>query len=666
MYMNATVSSGGATVSADTMANAIRFLAVDAVEKAKSGHPGMPMGMADVATVLFTQEMKFDPEAPHWPDRDRFVLSAGHGSMLLYACLYLSGYPDMTMEQIQRFRQLGSKTAGHPEYGHATGIEATTGPLGQGLAMSIGMAIAEQAMAARWGSDLVDHYIYVIAGDGCLMEGVSHEALDLAGHLKLKKLIVLWDDNRISIDGAISLATSIDQGKRFQAHGWHTIAIDGHDQAQVKKAIEEAKRQDKPTMIACRTVIGFGAPSKAGTEAAHGAALGPTEIEGARKQLGWTSPPFEIPEDCLNAWRGAGLRSRGLRKEWEARLESHDNKGAFMAAVRGDLPPEFADKMAAYKADLVAKAPKVATRKSSEMALEVINATIPTTMGGSADLTHSNLTLTKGIDSLQPGIFSGRYVRYGIREFGMSAAMNGIALHGGFIPFGGTFACFSDYARGAIRLSALMGIRVIYVLTHDSIGLGEDGPTHQPIEHYAMLRATPNLHVFRPADAVETAECWELALNDTGAPSALLLSRQNLPTLRKDASTNLCAKGAYVLQEADGQRDVTLLATGSEVSLAMEAAKMLTGKCKRVAVVSMPCWGLFEQQDEAYRKSVIGSAPRIAIEAASGFGWDRWIGEKGVFIGMHGYGASAPAEDLYKHFGITADAVVAAAEKLSP
>ena len=664
--MNATVSSGGAAVSKDVMANAIRFLAADAVEKANSGHPGMPMGMADVATVLFTQVMKFDAADPHWPDRDRFILSAGHGSMLLYSCLYLTGFADMTLDEIKRFRQLGAKTAGHPEYGHATGIEATTGPLGQGLAMSVGFAIAEQAMATRWGADLVNHYTYVIAGDGCLMEGVSHEAIDLAGHLKLNKLIVLWDDNRISIDGATSITTSTDQRKRFEAHGWHTIAVDGHDQAAVKAAIDEAHQQDRPTMIACRTTIGFGAPIKAGSESAHGSPLGAAELEGARKQLGWTMPPFELPEGCLETWRAAGARSRSVRLAWEANLASHANREPFLAAVDGVVPADFTARMAAYKADLVAKAPNVATRKSSEMTIDVVNAAIPNTMGGSADLTHSNLTLTKGIESLKPGAFAGRYVRYGIREFGMSAAMNGIALHGGFLPFGGTFLVFSDYARGAIRLSALMGVRVVYVLTHDSIGLGEDGPTHQPVEHYAMLRATPNLHVFRPADAVETAECWEIAVNDKHAPSALMLSRQNLPTLRKDASTNQSARGAYVLQEADGPRDVTLLATGSEVSLAVNAARALAEKGKKVAVVSMPSWDLFEAQDKAYRASVLGSAPRIGIEAASGFGWDRYIGPDGLFVGMQGFGASAPAERLYKHFGITLDAIVAAAETLSP
>ena len=659
--MTATVTPA---VSPDLMANAIRFLAVDAIEKANSGHPGMPMGMADVATVLFTEFLKFDPSAPRWADRDRFVLSAGHGSMLLYAVNYLTGFPDMTLDQIKRFRQLGSKTAGHPEYGHALGIDATTGPLGQGLAMSVGMAIAERALAARYGDDLVDHYTYVIAGDGCLMEGVSHEAIDLAGHLQLSKLIVMWDDNKITIDGATSQATSTDQRARFAAAGWHTIAIDGHDPAQVRAALTEAKAQTRPTMIACRTTIGFGAPTKAGKESTHGSALGAAEVAGARKALNWPYPPFEIPDDVLAVWRAAGARSRGVREAWEARLAASELRIPFSAAIGGELPADFAKAMADYKAGLVAKAPGVASRKASEMALEVINATVPTTLGGSADLTHSNLTLSRGQASLTAGDFSGRYIRYGVREFGMSAAMNGIALHGGFIPYGGTFLVFSDYARGAIRLSALMGIRVIYVLTHDSIGLGEDGPTHQPVEHYAMLRATPNLHVFRPCDAVETAESWELALATQTAPSALLLSRQNLPTVRTSSDVNLSARGAYVLSEADGPRDVTFLATGSEVTLALDAAKILRAEGKRVAVVSMPCWDLFEAQSSEYRAAVLGSAPRVGIEAASGFGWDRYIGEKGAFIGMHSFGASAPIGDLYKLFGITAEAAVAAARKL--
>ncbi len=653
-----------AAASHAQMANAIRFLAMDAVEKAKSGHPGMPMGMADVATVLFAKFLKFDPADAHWPDRDRFVLSAGHGSMLLYALLYLTGYPDMTLDEVKRFRQLGSRTAGHPEYGHALGVETTTGPLGQGLATAVGMAIAERALASRYDG-LVNHYTYVIVGDGCLMEGVSHEAIDLAGHLGLSRLIVFWDDNRITIDGSTSLATGMDQRARFEAAGWHTIAVDGHNPAAIETAIEEAKRQSRPTMIACRTVIGFGAPNKQGSEATHGAPLGVAEIEAARTNLDWDYLPFEVPADILDSWRVAGERSRGERLAWEERLRTHSDSARFRAAIAGVIPAGFSERMSAYKADLIAKAPSVASRKASEMALEVINATIDTTIGGSADLTHSNLTITKGMQSMKAGDFSGRYVRYGIREFGMSTAMNGIALHGGFIPYGGSFFVFSDYARGAMRLSALMGVRVIYVLTHDSIGLGEDGPTHQPIEHFAMLRATPNLHVFRPCDAVETAECWELALAATDRPSALLLSRQNLPTVRTSAETNESARGAYLLSEDGGPRDVTLLATGSEVAIAMEAAKALRAKGKRVAIVSMPSWDLFEAQPDDYRVKVLGSAPRVAIEAGARLGWDRWIGERGVFIGMTGFGASAPASELYRHFGITSDAVIEAATSLA-
>jgi transketolase len=646
------------------MVNAIRALAMDAVERAKSGHPGMPMGMADVATVLFTQFLKFDPEAARWPDRDRFVLSAGHGSMLLYALLHLTGYPDMTIDEIKRFRQLGAKTAGHPEYGHALGVETTTGPLGQGLATAVGMAIAEQALAARHPG-LVDHMTYVIAGDGCLMEGVSHEAIDLAGHLRLSKLVVLWDDNRITIDGATSLSTDLDQRARFEAAGWRTFAVDGHDPKAIEAALADAGTQDRPTMIACRTVIGFGAPNKQGTEATHGAPLGAAEIEAARTALGWTSAPFEIPANILSAWRSAGTRSRDARLSWEERLKDRPDRAHFEAAIAGDIPSSFAERFAAYKAELVAKAPNVASRKASEMALEAINASIDTTLGGSADLTHSNLTITKELKSLMAHDFSGRYVHYGIREFGMSAAMNGIALHGGFIPYGGTFFVFSDYARGAMRLSALMGLRVIYVLTHDSIGLGEDGPTHQPVEHFAMLRATPNLHLFRPCDAVETAECWELALRSKDAPSALVLSRQNLPTLRTSSAVNESARGAYVLSADEGARDVTLLATGSEVMLAVEAARTLSEAGKRAAVVSMPSWDLFEAQPAEYRAAVLGTAPRIAIEAGARLGWDRWIGERGHFIGMTSFGASAPAPELYRHFGITADAIVAAANALT-
>ena len=650
-------------VSHDTLANAIRFLAIDAVEKANSGHPGMPMGMADIATVLFTKFLKFDPQDSKWPDRDRFLLSNGHGSMLQYAVHYLVGYPDMTIDQIKRFRQLHSKTPGHPEIGYTLGIEATTGPLGQGLAMSVGMGIAEAALSQRY-PDLVDHRTYVFCGDGCLMEGVSHEAIDLAGHLRLKKLTVFWDDNKISIDGSTSLATSMNQIERFKAAGWRTHTIDGHDPVEIEQAIVEAQNSDRPSFIACRTTIGFGSPNKQGSEKTHGTPLGADEIAATRKNLNWPYPPFEVPNEVLSEWRKAGERSRGARHEWEAKVKAHPKGPAFDRDIGGELPEDFQAKMAEYKRGLVESKPKVATRKSSEMTLEIINHAIPNMMGGSADLTHSNLTLTKGQESLAVGEFGGSYVRYGIREFGMCAAMNGIAVHHGLIPYGGTFLIFSDYARGAIRLAALMGVRVVFVLTHDSIGVGEDGPTHQPVEQLASLRAVPKLQVFRPADAVETAECWEVALTTQDSPSALALSRQNLPTLRTSSDVNMCARGAYVLSEPDGPRDLTILATGSEVSLAMDAAKVLRDSGKHIAVVSMPCWELFEAQDAQYRAAVLGAAPRIGVEAAIGLGWDRYVGERGVFIGMNSFGASAPAPEVYKEFGITIEAVVKHAHEL--
>ena len=648
------------------MANAIRALAMDSVEKAKSGHPGMPMGMADVATVLFARFMKIDPSNPSWPDRDRFVLSAGHGSMLQYALHYLLGYSDMGIEQLKNFRQLGSPTAGHPEYGHALGIETTTGPLGQGISTAVGMAIAEKLMAQRYGADLVDHHTYVIAGDGCLMEGISHEAIDLAGHLKLGKLIVLWDDNEISIDGPTNLATSTDQKKRFEAAGWHVLAVDGHDPAAIEKALAAAKAETvKPTMIACRTVIGFGAPKRAGTAKAHGEPLGAEELAGARAALGWSYEPFVVPDDVLSNWRQIASRGAEVQSAWAKRLAASPKAAVFSAQAKSELSGDVTAKLIAYKKELSETAPKVATRKSSEMVLGVINAATDLTLGGSADLTHSNYTITKGLGSVTPDDFSGRYIHYGVREHGMAAAMNGIALHGGFIPYGGTFMCFTDYARGAMRLSALMNQRVVYVMTHDSIGLGEDGPTHQPVEHLALLRATPNTLTFRPADAVETAECWQKALETMDSPSVLVLSRQGLPTLRTShTDENLSAKGAYVLKEADGKRDVTLLATGSEVEIAMTAANLLAEDGVKAAVVSMPCWELFEAQDESYRSSVLGTAPRVAVEAAARLGWDRWIGEKGAFIGMTGFGASAPAPKLYEHFGITPQAVREAALRL--
>ena len=648
------------------MANAIRALAMDAVQNANSGHPGMPMGMADAATVLFSRFMKLDPARPDWPDRDRFVLSAGHGSMLQYALHHLLGYDDMPIEQLRRFRQLGSRTAGHPEYGHAKGIETTTGPLGQGIATAVGMALAERMLAARYGADLVDHYTYVIAGDGCLQEGISHEAIDLAGHLRLERLIVLWDDNAISIDGPTSLSTSTDQLARFAAAGWDVAAVDGHDPEALAGALTEARSSDKPSLIACRTVIGKGAPNLGGSEKSHGAPLGEAEIAATRENIGWPHPPFVVPPAILSAWREIAAHGRAARLDWEKRLAASPRRQDFETAIAGQLPDAVFDALAAFRKAHVEAATKVATRKASEMALGVINGATDLTVGGSADLTHSNLTITKGMGRIAPGDYAGAYIHYGIREHVMAAAMNGIALHRGLLPYGGTFMCFADYARGAMRLSALMGQRVIYVMTHDSIGLGEDGPTHQPIEHLAMLRATPNTNVFRPADIIETAECWELALKAQDRPSVLVLSRQNLPMLRPASSTgNFSARGAYLLREPEGPRDITLLATGSEVEIAVAAAETLKASHGiAAAVVSMPCWELFEAQDAAYRAAVLGSVPRVAVEAAARLGWDRWIGEDGAFIGMSGFGASAPAPDLYAHFGITAGAVAAAALRL--
>ncbi|AZO00959.1 transketolase [Mesorhizobium sp. M9A.F.Ca.ET.002.03.1.2] len=666
MTSQAALKSVAAAVSERDMANAIRALAMDSVQKANSGHPGMPMGMADVATVLFSRFIDIDPSTPDWPDRDRFVLSAGHGSMLQYALHYLLGYEDMPIEQLQRFRQLGSRTAGHPEYGHALGIETTTGPLGQGISTAVGMALAERMLAARHGADLVDHFTYVIAGDGCLQEGISHEAIDLAGHLKLSRLIVLWDDNAISIDGPTSLSTSMDQPARFTAAGWHVQSVDGHDTEAVAAAIEAAQQSDRPSLIACRTVIGKGAPNLGGSEKTHGAPLGDAEITATRQNIGWSHAPFEVPDDILFAWREIAGRGQAARHAWQQRLAASPRREAFESAVAGKLAEAVFEALGAFRKEHVEKATKVATRKASEMALGAINAATELTVGGSADLTHSNLTITRGMNRIAPDDYTGRYIHYGIREHGMAAAMNGIALHGGFVPYGGTFLCFADYARGAMRLSALMGQRVVYVMTHDSIGLGEDGPTHQPVEHLAMLRATPNLNVFRPADIIETAECWELALKSENRPSVLVLSRQNLPMLRQAHSNeNRSSQGAYILREPAGHRAVTLIATGSEVEIAVAAAERLEAEHGiAAAVVSMPCWELFEEQDVDYRKSVLGSAPRIAVEAAARLGWDRWIGDTGAFVGMAGFGASAPAPDLYRHFDITPEAVAAAALKL--
>ena len=651
------------------MANAIRALAMDAVEKAKSGHPGMPMGMADVATVLFTQFLKFDAAAPEWPDRDRFVLSAGHGSMLLYALLHLTGYPGVSMQELSNFRQLGSKTAGHPEYGHAPGIDTTTGPLGQGVANAVGMALAERLINAQLGDAVVDHFTYVIAGDGCLMEGISHEAISLAGHLKLNKLIVLFDDNSISIDGATSLSVSDDQIARFKASGWNAVGIDGHDPAAIAFAIEGARRSDKPTLIACKTIIGYGAPTKQGKASTHGEPLGAEEIKGARAKLDWASAPFEVPAGVLAAWRAAGSRGSAQRKDWDKLANKLDQaQRAFLGdPVDAGAIKAIASAIGEIKSEFVAAPPKIATRVASQKVLEKLVPVLPSLIGGSADLTGSNGTRTKNHTPVEAGNFAGNYIHYGVREHAMAAAMNGLALHGGIVPYGGTFLVFTDYCRPSIRLSALMGQRVIYVMTHDSIGLGEDGPTHQPVEHLASLRAMPNVNVLRPADPIETAECWELALAASRTPSVLALTRQAVPLLRTEATgENRSSKGAYVLAEAEGgRRDVTIVATGSEVGLAIDARALLAKDGVRAAVVSMPCWELFAAQPVAYRETVLGSAPRIGVEAGVGFGWERWLGDRGAFIGMDGFGASAPATKLYEHFGITPSKVAETAKRVA-
>jgi transketolase len=656
-------------VSHNDMANAIRALAMDAVQNADSGHPGMPMGMADVATVLFTRFLKFDAAHPEWPDRDRFVLSAGHGSMLLYALLFLTGVPDMTLDELKRFRQLGSRTPGHPEYGHAPGIETTTGPLGQGLGNAVGMALAERLLNARYGDEIVDHHTYVIAGDGCLMEGISQEAISLAGHLKLGRLIVLFDDNQISIDGPTSLSVSDDQLERFRASGWHTAKVDGHDPEAVALAIQNAKAvTDRPSLIACRTIIGYGAPAKQGTAATHGSPLGEEEIKGARERLGWRHARFEVPKPILASWRATGARNAAAYERWQTTVKRLDS--ATRKRLTNPVDPGVRGKIAAdvnaLKSDFSRDAAKLATRQSSQKVLEKLVPVVPGLIGGSADLTGSNGTLTKLHTIVKANDFSGNYVHYGVREHGMAAAMNGLALHGGIVPYGGTFLVFSDYCRPSIRLSALMGKRVIYVMTHDSIGLGEDGPTHQPVEQLAALRAMPNLNLFRPADSVECAECWQIALCTEATPSILALTRQGLPLLRTaHTDENLSAKGAYVLIEPKGRRDVTLIATGSEVSLAVTAAKVLQGEGIDAAVVSMPCWELFASQDQGYQDAVLGRAPRVGVEAAIDFGWQKWLGPQGTFIGMRGFGASAPAEELYKHFGITAAAVETAAREVN-
>ena len=645
------------------MANAIRALSMDAVQKANSGHPGLPMGAADVATVLFTQFLKFDASDPHWADRDRFILSAGHGSMLLYSLLHLTGYADMTLDEVKNFRQMGAKTAGHPEFGHATGIETTTGPLGQGIANAVGFAIAERHLNAEFGDGLVNHKTYVLAGDGCLMEGISQEAIALAGHLKLKNLIVLWDDNGITIDGKVSMSDSTNQTARFAASGWTVSACDGHNPGEIAACLSAAQHADRPVLIACKTTIGYGAPTKAGTSGSHGSPLGPDEIAGARKALGWNYEPFVVPNDLMDAWRKAGARGAADRAAWAARLAASPKKEEFTRRASGKLPANFDAVIAGYKQELAKNPPALATRNASQNALDVINAAVPETIGGSADLTGSNNTKSKEMKPLDAHNYGGRYVYYGIREHGMAAAMNGMALHGGVIPYGGTFLVFTDYCRPSIRLSALMQTRVIYVMTHDSIGLGEDGPTHQPVEHVAALRVIPNLAVYRPCDAVETAECWQLALKDETRPSVLALTRQKLKPARIAYSEeNLCARGAYEIASSDKKAEVVIFASGSEVEIAIAAKAKLDAAGKPTRVVSVPSMENFERQDAAYKAKVLGTEKhRIAIEAGVRTGWDRFIGVEGTFIGMTGFGASAPAEQLYDHFGITAEAVVKAA-----
>lgn len=638
-----------------SMANAIRFLSADAIEKSKSGHPGMPLGMADVATVLFSKFIKLDAANPRWFDRDRFVLSAGHGSMLLYSLLYLTGYEDICLDDLKNFRQLGAKTAGHPEYGHLAGIDMTTGPLGQGITSAVGMALAERIIAAKYGEDVCSHYTYVIAGDGCLMEGISEEAISMAAHLGLNKLIVFWDNNNITIDGSVSAANSTDQIKRFQAVGWNTIEIDGHNYDQIEQAVAAAQKSDKPTLVACKTQIGYGAPTKCGTSKCHGSPLGAEELAAMRQNLNWNYEPFEVPADVLEAWRAAGSRSHDAFLAWEKRARAKGRE--FLDVIADKLPAGWDKELNELKRQAVKEKTKVATRKASQMCLEAIVPHIPEIVGGSADLAASNLTFTSASKTVTKDDYNGNNVMYGIREHAMAAIMNGMALHGGIIPFGGTFFVFSDYMRPAMRLAALMGIRVIYVLTHDSIGVGEDGPTHQPIEHLASYRCMPNILTFRPCDVVETAEAWQIALETEDKPSLLALTRQGLPLLRTTAEVNLSAKGGYVIAGEDKKRQATIIATGSEVSLAVEAMNKLAEEGIKVAVVSMPSTELFDAQPIDYQEQVLGKAPRIAVEAASKFGWEKYVGLEGDIIGMDGFGASGPAEELYKYFGITVEEV---------
>ncbi|MGB3455973.1 MAG: transketolase [Litorimonas sp.] len=647
------------------MANAITALSMDAVQRANSGHPGMPMGMADAATVLFSKFLKFDPAAPDWADRDRFILSAGHGSMLIYSLLHLTGYKAVTMDQIRNFRQLGSITAGHPEYGHVPGVETTTGPLGQGVSNAVGFALAERHLNARYGDDIVDHHTYVIAGDGCLMEGISQEAISLAGHLGLHKLIVLWDDNDITIDGAVSLSDSTDQKKRFEASGWQVIKVDGHKPDQVENALNRAKDSPKPTLIACKTTIGKGAPTKAGLNKAHGSPLGDDEIAGVREAIGWTHAPFEIPDGIYTMWHRPGRAGAEAHRKWAERLAVSDHKDEFERAMRGELNAGWLDRFQAYKDSVAEDAPSLATRVASNKALAPLTEALTDMISGSADLEGSNKTKTPATSQeIQAGTYGGRYVNYGIREHGMAAAMNGMALHGGVIPYSGLFMVFMDYCRPSVRLAGLMGVRTIYVATHDSIGVGEDGPTHQPIEHLASLRAMPNVYTYRPADALETAECWELAVQRDTGPSILALTRQGVPAVRHSADKNWSERGGYVLRAADGADDIVLVGTGSEVHLCVEAAEALKAEGIAARVVSIPCMDLFMEQDDNYVRSVLGKdLPKVAVEAGVRQGWDSLIGRDGAFIGMDGFGASAPGAQLFEHFGITAAAVVDAAKR---
>ena len=638
------------------MANAIRFLCAEMIEKAKSGHPGMPLGIADVATVLFSKHLKVDVKNPKWFDRDRFVLSAGHASSLLYSLFYLMGYNDIELDDLKNFRQLGAKTAGHPEYKHLDGIDTTTGPLGQGIATAVGMALAEKNISAKYGSDVCNHYTYVLLGDGCLMEGISEEAISLAGHLKLNKLIALWDNNNVTIDGNVSVASSTNQICRFKANGWNVISIDGHNCCQIDRAIKKAKKSKKPTLIACKTTIGFGAPNKCGSPKCHGSPLGADEIELMRKNLNWTASAFETPKEILKNWRDAGARGNGLAKAWEKRAKAKGKE--FLDVVAGVLPKNWNKDLAKVKETAIKEKTTVATRKASNMCLEAIMPNVPSLLGGSADLASPNMTMTKASKTITAQDYSGNNVEYGIREHALGAMINGLALHGGVIPFGGTFLVFSDYLRPSMRLASLMGLRTIYVMTHDSIGVGEDGPTHQPIEHLASFRAMPNMLTFRPCDVVETAEAWELAISQETTPSILALSRQNLPLLRESAKENMSAKGAYIIAGDEKKRDATLIATGSEVSLAIEARNKLKDDGVEVAVVSMPCCELFDAQGIDYQERILGNKPRIAVEAASKFGWEKYVGLTGDIIGMDGFGASAPGSELYKYFGITVDEVV--------